>query len=120
MRTISLLALLIVGGTAQASEWVFVAQGEDSVRDFVDVSSIRIADGVRRAWVKSVFTPHTKRGLADDSSKWQSSQVMRFAFNCGQELVRGESATVYYEDGPFGPIPQANIWARGRRLCLIR
>jgi Surface-adhesin protein E len=105
MHRLSFLVLLISSSMAHASEWVFVAQGEDGLRDYVDVSSIRIAAGIRRAWIKSIFVPHSKRGVADDSNKWQNYQVIRLAFDCGQELVRGESATVYYEDGTLWSDP---------------
>jgi hypothetical protein len=56
MHTRILLALLIVGSTPQASEWVTAGHSDDGkVEVLVDVSSIRVGGAVRRVWVKTVL-----------------------------------------------------------------
>jgi hypothetical protein len=98
-RTV-LLALLLACGAAQAANWVSLGKSEDgTVEPFVDVSSIRIAGSIRRAWIKHVFIPHTFRGTGDDVNKWQSESLARIAFNCADESKRTEALTVYYDDG---------------------
>jgi hypothetical protein len=88
MRTRILLVLLIVGSTAQASDWVSVAKSDNgAIEDFVDVSGILIAGEVRRAWVKVIYL-HNK-----------GYTMERDAFNCGEGTMRGEAFALYFADG---------------------
>jgi hypothetical protein len=91
-----LLALLIVGGTAQASEWVSLGKEGSGTETFADVSSIRISGTVRRAWIKSVFKEHTERNYEGD--KWQSFAMVLDAFNCSAETMTSEAMSIYFED----------------------
>jgi hypothetical protein len=59
----AVVALLLACGTAQAAEWVSLGKDLENREIFVDVSSVRIADSLRRAWFKVVYEPHTKRGF---------------------------------------------------------
>jgi hypothetical protein len=100
MRTKIFLALLIVGGTAHASEWVSLGKTDDGTEAFVDVSSIRVTGAIRRAWMKTVMPPQTAKGEGSDGKeKWMSSIVNRFAFNCADETSRYEATTYQFDDG---------------------
>jgi|NGEPerStandDraft_6_1074524.scaffolds.fasta_scaffold53209_4 hypothetical protein len=106
MKRTILLTLLLACGTAQGSEWVSVNKTDDGkIEELVDVSSIRVAGEIRRAWVKLVYAPHTKRGSDDDANKWESESVSREAFNCGAETSRAEALTIYYDDGTLWAAP---------------
>jgi len=100
-------ALLLACGTAQASDWVSVAENKELTTElFVDVSSIRVTDNIRRMWTKLQYKSHTK----DDKNKWVDHDISRSAYNCAEELTRLESLIIYYEDGdsdtlPMDPIP---------------
>ena len=92
-----MLALVIVCSTAQASNWVSV--GKDvagTVETFIDVSSLRIAGNIRRAWFKAVYKTHSEKGA---DGKYWSYSVSKTAFNCTEEMYRIEAGNVYYEDG---------------------
>jgi hypothetical protein len=92
MRTTILLALLIVGSAAHASEWVSLGKSDDGKNEtFVDVSDIRVSE-VRRAWIKAV---------AADSSK----TVYREAFNCEDGTSRSEAIDTYSIDGSTTSTP---------------
>jgi hypothetical protein len=125
-----LVTLLLACGTAQASEWVSIGKTDDGTREtLVDVSSIRVMGSIRRAWTKTVFTHHTVRGFGDDASKWETSQMTRQAFNCGEEMARFEAATIYYDDGtntslseadfaPWAPVtPETVLSAEAQYVC---
>jgi hypothetical protein len=98
MRKTIMLALLLACGTVHAAEWVSIGKGPDGREYLADVSSIQVKDGLRRAWIKTVFAPHTMRDPGDDN-KWWSAAVGREAFNCGDETFRVEGLLVYFEDG---------------------
>jgi hypothetical protein len=104
-----LLALLLACGAAQAAEWVPIGKN-DREESFLDVSSIRIADGTRRAWTKRVFALQTIKGDGADADKWWDYIVARVAFNCDQETSRGESIIVYFSDGTNRSYPRESSW----------
>jgi len=100
-------ALLLACGAAQASDWVSVGTIVGGTT-YVDRSSIRVSENIRRAWIKLVYTSHMKRGSGDDSNKWRIYDLSREAFDCAQELVRTEALFVYYEDGTNYSAPPEN------------
>ena len=92
-----MLALVIVCSTAQASNWVSVGNNDaGTVEAFIDVSSLRIAGNIRRAWFKYVYKTHSEKGA---DGKYWSYTVLKTAFNCTEEMFRFEAGTDYYEDG---------------------
>lgn len=106
MKRQILLALLLAFGTAQAADWVSFGKVDNGKREyFVDVSSIRLVDGIGRAWIKTVFEPHTKRGLHSDATKWMTKQVLRSSFNCSDETVTSDGLVTYYDDGTVETVP---------------
>ena len=97
-----MLALVIVCSTAQASNWVTIGESDDGlIETFIDVSSLRIAGNIRRAWFKDVYKTH--RETAD--GKYRSYTVLKTAFNCTEEMYRFEAGNVYYEDGTNWTFP---------------
>ena len=94
MRSEILMALVLACGTAHASDWVSVGKsGDGATEGLVDVSTIGITDGIRRAWIKMASVHH------------KSYTVERDAFNCEQFTIRWEAYTMYSEDGRA--IPEA-------------
>lgn len=92
-----MLTLVIVCSTAQASNWVSVGNDDaGTMENFIDVSSLRIAGNIRRAWFKSVYKTHAEKGA---DGKYWSYTVFKTAYNCTQEVERYEAMTIYYEDG---------------------
>jgi hypothetical protein len=109
MRTTLLLALLIVGGTAQASEWKELGGNTDGSHTVsIDVSSIRFEGALRLAWFKHQYAPslnmHDKSG-PDRDKLWSYSKV-RYGFNCTNETYQMDANTiVYFMDGSSGSDP---------------
>ena len=105
LLTITMAALLLTCGTAQASDWVSLGKNNaGTFEQFIDVSSIRIEGNIRRAWVKSVFKAHTKTTTPNDRRYWEHS-IAKNAFNCAQEMTRTEALAVYFEDGTNFQMP---------------
>jgi hypothetical protein len=99
-------ALLLTFGTVQASNWVSLGKTLDGAQEtFIDVSSIRVAGGIRRAWVKVIFPPHTERDIGDNANKWVSDEVIRIAFNCGEETRSWEALAIHFDDGSNHSLP---------------
>ena len=104
------LVLLLMYGSAHASEWVSIGESEDGHQEMlVDVSSIRVASGIRRAWIKFVNAPHTVRGTGSESSKWAAYSVTNYSFNCTEGTSRAEALTTYYEDGTNYSVPNSSF-----------
>ena len=98
-----MLALVIVCSTAQASNWLSLGKSDDgTLENFIDVSSLRIAGNIRRAWFKLAYKTHTEK---DSDGKYWSSTVAKKAFNCTEEMSRDEALNVYYEDGTNHTVP---------------
>ncbi len=90
-----LITLLLMCGTAQASEWVSIGKSDNgAIEALVDASDILIAGEIRQAWIKIAY-PHHK-----------SYTLERDAFNCGEETMRGEAFTIYFEDGTSQSQPE--------------
>jgi hypothetical protein len=106
----TMLALLLVCATAQASEWVSFGRARGEVLEgFIDNSSIRVMGNVRRAWIKLIYAPHTVRGFEDNAKKWQSYSVSRVAYNCIEESSRTEALNIYFDDGTTLIVPSARL-----------
>ena len=105
-----MLTLVIVCSTAQASNWFSLGKNDaGTVETFIDVSSLRIAGNIRRAWFKDVYKSH--KGA---DGKYWSYTVFKTSFNCTEEMFRFEAANVYYEDGTILTPPAENYpkpWA---------
>jgi hypothetical protein len=111
MRKILMAMLLLSCGTAQAAQWVFVLKSDDGKQDsYVDVSSIRVAGAIHRAWEKNIYKPHSYKGEGAPARRWWHDSVNLFAFDCNEETVRSESITVYYEDGTHGTESATTAW----------
>jgi hypothetical protein len=92
----TLLALLLVCGAAQASDWVSIGKSDNGAREyFADISSIGITDDIRRAWIKTKILPDKPFSLE------------RLAFNCGKGTMRWEASTLYGIEisDPVGSFP---------------
>jgi len=106
MKARILVSLMVACGTAQASDWVSLGKTSDGKQEhLVDVSSIRVAGNIRRAWIKVIYAHQTLKGFDDDVQKWQNYAVSRTAFDCSQETARYEALNVYFDDGTTYSVP---------------
>jgi hypothetical protein len=97
------------GGTpSPASEWVSVGKSQNGTEEFADIANIRVEDNIRRARIKSVYTPHSERD-PNDANKWWARAENQRAFNCKEGMSRRESMTVYYSDGTDVSVPDKNL-----------
>jgi len=100
MRIRFLFTLLLACGTAQASDWVSLGKTDNGkVEVLVDLSSIRVAGQIRRAWVKQIHASQAARGHGINANKWIASEVDFNSFNCGEETMSIGVGNYYYEDG---------------------
>jgi clan AA aspartic protease (TIGR02281 family) len=94
---------------AAVDDWLSVGQSKDGLqRLYVNHSSVRVKDGIRSAWFKTVFSPHTFRGV-EQRNKWMSAIIFRDAFDCEQVTGRTEEATEYYDDDTKLSVPVAEL-----------
>ena len=79
-----------------ASDWVRVtALNEPAGELFVNTASFQGNGNVRSLWEKHIFPPHTEKWLG----KWVNYAVDHWEFDCGEERVKLDARTDYYEDG---------------------
>jgi hypothetical protein len=112
VRSKLLLATLVSCGPALASQWVSVVKGADEKTEiFLDVSSLRVAGDIRRAWVKTVLASHTVKGVGAAAHKWQSYTLVRTAFDCNNGAIKIEAVWTYYGDGThdYASVP-VDLW----------
>lgn len=83
---------------AAVDDWTSIGQSKDGLqRLYVNRSSVRVKDGIRRAWFKTIFSPRTFKGVGQ-RNKWMSAITFRDAFDCEEATGRTEEATEYYDD----------------------
>ena len=79
-----------------ASDWVRVTAPKSSVGEiFVNTASFQGNGNLRSLWEKRVFPAHTERW----QGKWVNSAVDHWQFDCGDERIKLDARTDYYEDG---------------------
>jgi hypothetical protein len=80
----------------RAGEWVRVTALNEPVGElFVNTASFQGSGDLRSAWEKHVFPAHTEKWLG----KWVNYAVDQWEFDCGEERVKLDARTDYYEDG---------------------
>jgi TonB family protein len=101
MRYVS-IALLLVASTANATSWQQVGKPDSKGSLLVDAESIALVKGLRRAWIKSVYTtdqtmPKDYQGPVPDvrSYRWESSLVY---FNCSKRTIAVSQSFFYGAD----------------------
>jgi clan AA aspartic protease (TIGR02281 family) len=79
-----------------AGDWVRVTALEGSVGElYVNTASFQGTGNLRSLWEKHVFPPHSEKWLG----KWVNYAVDHWEFDCGEERVKLDARTDYYEDG---------------------
>jgi surface-adhesin protein E len=92
-----------------ANDWLSIGRSRDGLQTlYVNRSSVRVRDGIPRAWFKTTFSPHTVKGFGR-RNKWMSAIIARDAFDCGRAAGRTEEATEYYDDGTNYSVPAADL-----------
>jgi clan AA aspartic protease (TIGR02281 family) len=92
-----------------ADDWLSIGHSKDGLQTlYVNRSSVRVRDGIPRAWFKTTFSPHTVKGFGR-RNKWMSAIIARDAFDCGRAAGRTEAATEYYDDGTNYPVPATEL-----------
>jgi len=94
MGNLCLFAMLLAGSVAQASEWMAIGVSDKRQEIFVDVSSIKVSNNIRHAWIKLVYPPEA----GPSNSKTATDTVGLMGFNCTDMLFRPEFATTYFAD----------------------
>jgi clan AA aspartic protease (TIGR02281 family) len=80
----------------RGSEWVRLSAAKDSMGElFVNTASLEGSGNWRSLWEKHVFPPHTEKW----QGKWVSYAVDHWAFDCGEQRVKLDARTDYFEDG---------------------
>ena len=109
----ALVALLLACGVARAADWVQVNKSSDGKYEYlVDKSSIRIEGGKKRAWLKTVASPHTDRGPSPGiyAKNWVSYSLVLYLFDCAKESTRMASFVIYFDDGTNLGAPAGGSW----------
>jgi hypothetical protein len=79
-----------------AGDWVRVTAPKSSVGEiFVNTASFQGNGNLRSLWEKRVSPAHTEKW----QGKWVNYAVDHWQFDCGQERVKLDARTDYYEDG---------------------
>jgi hypothetical protein len=79
-----------------AGDWVRVTALKSSVGElFVNTASFQGGGNLRSLWEKHVFPPHTEKW----QGKWVNYAMDHWEFDCGEERVKLDARTDYYEDG---------------------
>lgn len=113
MHIAIMLALLLACRTAHAAEWMQVNKSSDGKYEYlVDKSSIRIEGGKKRAWIKTVASPHTDRGPGPGiyANKWVSYSLALYLFDCAKVSTRMVSFVIYFDDGTNLGAPAGGSW----------
>lgn len=99
-----------------ANDWLSIGHSRDGLQTlYVNRSSVRVREGIPRAWFKTTFSLHTVKGFGR-RNKWMSAIVARDAFDCGRAVGRTEEATEYYDDGTNYSVPAADLPAGWRSV----
>lgn len=78
------------------NDWVRVTALNEPTGDlFVNTASFQGNGNLRLLWEKHVFPPHSEKWLG----KWVNYAMDHWAFDCGEEKVKLQARTDYYEDG---------------------
>jgi hypothetical protein len=81
---------------AGASGWVRVTALNEPAGDlFVNTASFQGNGNLRSLWEKHIFPPHSEKWLG----KWVNYAMDHWEFDCGEERVKLDARTDYYEDG---------------------
>lgn len=108
-RLIPTAVLLVACGAVQASQWLHAGSTKDGARSFVDTSRITITGASRRAWLKMVLPPHTKRGQGNDTGKWVAFILTDATFDCSAGTARTNALKTHYDDGTSFTAPAAFV-----------
>jgi hypothetical protein len=116
MHKAIILGLVLACAAAHASDWMSLGkspQEPTKAEVFIDLASISIVSGMRRAWFKTVYVPRSAPDKTN-SSRWLSYGMERTSFRCQPEEFRNDAMEFYMSDGTSTKIPRAAIpeeWA---------
>jgi hypothetical protein len=109
MKVITMLALLVACGAAQATQWANAGTGKDGTKVLVDTASITVSGSIRQAWLKMAFPMHSQQGSGDDASKWVDFSLNHAAFNCREGTSKSDALENYFDDGTNRKVPAKDI-----------
>ncbi len=79
-----------------ANNWVRVTALHETTGElFVNTASFQGDGNLRSLWEKHVFPPHSEKWMG----KWVNYAMDHWEFDCGEERVKLDARTDYYEDG---------------------
>jgi hypothetical protein len=96
MQTVLALAGLAVFGTAQAADWLVVAEDANSTLSLDSESLQEVGDGIARAWVKRDYkSPQDYNGVPVDSVKFNARFFCKTRQTAtGQTIITNKGQTV--------------------------
>jgi clan AA aspartic protease (TIGR02281 family) len=96
---------------AAADDWLSIGHSKDGLQSlYFKRSSVVVKDGIPRAWFKTIYSPHTVKGI-EQRDKWMTAVFSRDAFNCEEQTGRTEEVKEYYDDGTHYSVPAADLRA---------
>jgi clan AA aspartic protease (TIGR02281 family) len=82
--------------TNGAGGWVRVTAPNEPMGELlVNTASFQSNGNLRSLWEKHIFPPHSEKWLG----KWVNYALDHWQFDCGEERVKLDARTDYYEDG---------------------
>jgi hypothetical protein len=80
-------------------EWKYIAKSSIGTETLVDVSSIRIIDGIRRAWFKQINRPHQFPVVINGVERWTATITTLREINCAIATRHDLAHQAMYDDG---------------------
>lgn len=106
-RGVLLLFALAFASAVAADAWVSFQHKENRV---VEVSNIKLENGVRTYWTKDYPPAKTVRGPEIESTKWVFYYLSLNAINCETHVYRLLSKEIHFEDETTLGLPTESSW----------
>ncbi len=91
---------------SSAAEWILLGN-MGTTAFYLDRTSLQLTTGVRKGWIKAIYSPHTERDpMPGGGKKWVHVLMYQVGVSCGQKLMRTESSVWYHEDGSWFSAPK--------------
>jgi hypothetical protein len=121
MKQVMLLVLLLAVSAARADDWVSIGKTSDRLtRVYIDTSGIQIDGAMRRAWIRDVFRPHTKRKIAPQLDEWVDYAASHVIVNCDNSTFWEDSLLWFYENGEQAQVAADQISAQWRAINPVK
>jgi hypothetical protein len=121
MKQALVLVLLLACGAARADDWVSIGKtGDGKTRVYIDSSGIQVAGAIRRAWIRDVFKPRTKKKVGTQPDAWVDYAASHVTVNCTNSTYWEDSLVWYYENGDSAQVPADQIPAQWTTINPVK